>query len=138
MKEYANALEYIKRFSTVEPIMGILKGFFHIGEMLTLDVTGLQNRLNLCTGAYDLKRLYKELMKITRENGENFMELVKNICSKAKIRTFVNEIRSFHFEEETLLLPMTCQSVVERQIMEELSKYDLLSPVKLDTYGRLV
>ena len=138
MKEYLNSLEYIKRFFTVEPIMGILKSFFHIDEMLTLCVVGLENRINLCAGAYDLKRLYKELLKIAHENDEKFMKMVKDICSKTKIRMFLDEIKRFHFEEETLLLPMTCQSVVESQTMEYLNKYQLLAPVELDTYGNLV
>ena len=138
MKEYENSLEYIKRFSTVEPIMGVLKRFFHIDEMLTVKLVALQNRLTLCAGAFNLKRLYKELMKIVRKNGKNFMEMVKDICSKAKIRMFINEIKSFHFEEEILQLPMTCQSVVEKQTMEYLNKHQLFSLVKLDTYGRLL
>ena len=118
--------------------MGVLKRFFHIDEMLTVKLVVLQNRLTLCAGAFNLKRLYKELMKIVRKNGKNFMEIVKDICSKTKIRMFLDEIKRFHFEEETLLLPMTCQSVVESQTMEYLNKYQLLAPVELDTYGNLV
>ena len=40
MKEYENSLEYIKRFSTLEPIMGVLKRFFHIDKMLNSQISG--------------------------------------------------------------------------------------------------
>ena len=60
--------------------MCVLKVFFHIDEMLTVNFVGLQNRINLCGGAFNLKRLYKELMKnIPVKMTKTFMEMVKDI-----------------------------------------------------------
>ena len=79
------------------------------------------------------------MKKYPCKNGKNFYGNDQGtLCSKAKIRMFINEIKSFHFEKRYYNLPMTCQSVVEKLTMEYLNKHQLFSPVKLDTYGRLL
>ena len=80
MKEYENSLEYIKRFSTVRTYYGRSKTFFHIDEMLTVKLVALQNRLTLCAGAFNLKRLYKRINEnSTVKMAKTFMEMVKDI-----------------------------------------------------------
>ena len=34
-EDYKNLSEYVKRFSTVKPLIGILKRFYHIDELLS-------------------------------------------------------------------------------------------------------
>lgn len=64
MLDYENIYEYMKRFSTVEPLYGILKTFYHINEMLTRGKLKNTNKLNLCAGSFNLKRLYTLLMEL--------------------------------------------------------------------------
>ena len=64
MVDYENIYEYMKRFSTVEPLYGVLKTFYHIDEMLTRGKGKNINKLNLCAGSFNLKRLYALLFDV--------------------------------------------------------------------------
>ena len=64
MLDYENIYEYMKRFSTVEPLYGILKYFYHINDMLTRGKLKNTNKLNLCAGSFNLKRLYNLFMEL--------------------------------------------------------------------------
>lgn len=64
MLDYESIYEYMKRFSTVEPLYGILKTFYHIDDMLTRGKLKNLNKLNLCTGSFNLKRLYALLTEL--------------------------------------------------------------------------
>ena len=67
-------------FPQLEPIMGVLKRFFHIDEMLTVKLVALQNRLTLCADAFNLKRLYKRINEnSTVKMAKTFMEIIKDI-----------------------------------------------------------
>lgn len=63
MLDYENIYEYMKRFSTVEPLYGILKTFYHIDDMLARGKLKNTNKLNLCAGSFNLKRLYALLIE---------------------------------------------------------------------------
>lgn len=63
MLDYENIYEYMKRFSTVEPLYGILKTFYHIDDMLARGKLKNTNKLNLCAGLFNLKRLYALLIE---------------------------------------------------------------------------
>lgn len=71
MLDYENIYEYMKRFSTVEPLFGILKTFFHIDEMLTRGKSKNMNKLNLCAGSFNLKRLFA-LFTASEESWDDF------------------------------------------------------------------
>ena len=58
MLDYESIYEYMKRFSTVEPLFGVLKYFYHIDDMLTRGKLKNLNKLNLCAGSFNIKRLY--------------------------------------------------------------------------------
>ena len=91
MLDYENIYEYLKRFSTVEPLFGILKTFYHIDDMLTRGKLKNGNKLNLCAGSFNLKRLcnlfnelsdswldFKEMFEQYHEETVNFMNKIIN------------------------------------------------------------
>ena len=48
--------------------------------MLTVKLVALQNRLTLCAGAFNLKRLYKRINEnSTVKMAKTFMEMIKDI-----------------------------------------------------------
>ena len=57
-EDYTNVLQYVKRFSTVEAPNGTLRRFYHINEFLSKGKVRIQNRVNICGGSYNLKRIY--------------------------------------------------------------------------------
>ena len=89
MLTYENIYEYMKRFSTVEPLYGILKTFYHIDYILSRGKLKNTNKLNLCAGSFNLKRLYTLLMEI---NGSlvDFNEEFKHFHEETA--KFMNEI----------------------------------------------
>ena len=96
MLDYENIYEYLKRFSTVEPIYGILKTFYHIDDMLTRGKLKNGNKLNLCAGSFNLKRLYKLIneLPLTWVDFNGYLKQIHeetakymNEMEKAKVKT---------------------------------------------------
>ena len=108
--DYTNVIAYTKRFSTVEPPNGTLKTFFHINELLTPGVIRSQNRINLCGGSHNLKRLYNQLMELNFVNAENILKIVKLFCGYVNAAMPVFRNKTLPFFEETLMLPYECES----------------------------
>ena len=96
MLDYENIYEYLKRFSTVEPIYGILKTFYHIEDMLTRGKLKNGNKLNLCAGSFNIKRLYKLIkeLSLTWIDFNGYLKQIHeqtakymNEIEKAKVKT---------------------------------------------------
>ena len=77
--DYSNVLEYVKRFSTVEAPNGTLRLFYHINEFQTTGKVKIQNRINICGGSYNLKRIYNQFLKMDGIDERNILEVTKKI-----------------------------------------------------------
>lgn len=111
---YENVLEYVKRFSTVEAPNGILKIFYHINELLSNNLTKSQNKINICGGSYNLKRLYNQFMEMEGINQSNILDFVKTICEKTNSIMFISRKTTFNFIDEPLQLPYICESCLPK------------------------
>ena len=105
-EDYENICEYVKRFSTVEPLIGILKRFYHIDELLSKNLTRSQNKINICGGSLNLKRLYNQFMEMENVNEDNICKIVKSFCKKTNALMFILRETKFPFLDEKLKLPL--------------------------------
>ena len=122
-EDYENVMEYVKRFSTVEAPNGTLKTYYHINELLSANLTKSQNKINICGGSYNLKRLYNEIMKIEGINESNILDFVKKICDKTNAIMFISRKTTFHFMDEPLQLPYICESSLPKY--NKINEYDI-------------
>ena len=122
-EDYNNVLEYIKRFSTVEAPNGTLRIFYHINELLSAGLIKSQNKINICGGSYNLKRLYNQFMEMEGVNQSNILDFVKKICNKTNILMPILRKTKFHFIDEPLQLPYICESCLpEPNMSNEVDK----------------
>ena len=122
-EDYENVMGYVKRFSTVEAPNGTLKTYYHINELLSANLTKSQNKINICGGSYNLKRLYNEIMKIEGINESNILDFVKKICDKTNAIMFISRKTTFHFMDEPLQLPYICESSLPKY--NKINEYDI-------------
>ena len=113
MEDYENILKYVTRFSTVEAPNGTLKIHFHINEILSTGKRNIQNRMNICAGSYNLIRIYNLLIRMGGVNEENVLNIGKSFCDYTNDIMPIWRYNKLPFEEETLLLPHTCESYME-------------------------
>ena len=105
-EDYKNLSEYVKRISTVEPLIGILKRFYHIDELLSKNMTQSENKINICCGSLNLKRLYNQFMEMKDVNEDNIGKIVKSFCEKTNALMFILRETNFPFLDEKLKLPL--------------------------------
>ena len=117
-EDYSNVLQYVKRFSTVEAPNGTLKLFYHINEFLSKGLVKIQNRVNICGGSYNLKRIYNQLMEIEGIDESNILDVVKNICEHVNSIMFFWQDNTFPFFDEVLQLPVICESCLSNESLE--------------------
>lgn len=122
-EDYENVMEYVKRFSTVEAPNGTLKTHYHINELLSANLTKSQNKINICGGSYNLKRLYNQFMEKDCINSSNILDFVKKICDKTNVIMFISRNTTFHFMDELLQLPYICESCLPKS--NKINEYDL-------------
>lgn len=122
-EDYENVMQYVKRFSTVEAPNGTLKTHYHINELLSANLTKSQNKLNICGGSYNLKRLYNQLMEKDYINSSNILDFVKKICDKTNAIMFISRKTTFHFMDEPLQLPYICESSLPKS--NEINEHDI-------------
>lgn len=109
-EDYENIIEYTKRFSTVEAPNGTLIRFYHIHELLTPGVIRSQNRINICGGSYNLKRIYNLIKEKDYINESNILDYVKKFCGYTNAVMPIWKTTTPHFMEEQLQLPSICES----------------------------
>lgn len=129
--DYENVLEYVKRFSTVEAPNGTLKRHYHINELLSTNLTKSQNKINICGGSYNLKRLYNQFMKIEGINQSNILDFVKTICEKTNSIMFISRKTTFNFIDEPLQLPYICESCLPKSNISNDSKINQTTLIKV-------
>ena len=119
-EDYLNVLKYARRFSTVEPPNGTLKRQYHINELLTPGLIKSQNRINICGGSYNLKRIYNQLMQKDDINSDNIVETVEKLCKYVNIiMPMWRHSNPFPFLEKKLKIPAVCESFLEKSITNE-------------------
>ena len=116
MRNYENVLKYMKRFSTVEPPIGVFKRFYHVDEFLSNSMVGIQNRINICSGSYNLKRLYNQLMAIEGIDEDNILDFTRNVCKLTNVEMFNSRDNDILFIENKLLLPYYCESIKQKEL----------------------
>ena len=117
-EDYSNVLQYVKRFSTVEAPNGTLRSFYHINEFLSKDIVRIQNRVNICGGSYNLKRIYNQLMEMEGVDESNILEFVKKFCEYVNSVMFIWRDNTFPFFDEVLQLPVICESCLSNESLE--------------------
>ena len=118
-KDYKNVLQYVKRFSTVEAPNGTLRSFYHVNEFLSRGKVRIQNRVNICGGSYNFKRIYNQLMAIDGIDGSNILDVVKNLCEYVNSVMFIWRYTTFPFLDEVLQLPYICESCLSNELLED-------------------
>lgn len=103
MLDYASIYEYLKRFCTVEPPNGSLKIFYHINEMLARGTSNIENKLLICAGSYNLKLLYKHIMKIFGSRWK-FYDKNEHIYNELNTVMYINNYNRLK-RNNILLLP---------------------------------
>ena len=117
-EDYSNVLQYVKRFSTVEAPNGTLSSFYHVNEFLSNNKIRIQNRINICGGSYNLKRIYNQLMEKEGIDESNILDVVKEICEYVNSVMFIWRDTSFLFMDEVLQLPYICESCLSDESLE--------------------
>lgn len=117
-KDYTNVLQYVKRFSTVEAPNGTLRRFYHINEFLSKGKVRIQNRVNICGGSYNLKRIYNQLMAMEGIDESNILDVVKNFCEYVNSVMFIWRDTNFLFLDNVLQLPYICESCLSNELVE--------------------
>lgn len=124
MQDYENILKYLSRFSTVEAPNGTLKIHFHINEILSTGMYNIQNRLNICAGAYNLIRIYNILMGKEDIDGDNILIVAKSFCESTNVIMPILRNNKFSFKDEVLALPYICESIIEKELMNMVESND--------------
>ena len=124
MQDYENILKYLTRFSTVEAPNGTLKIHFHINEILSTGMSNIQNRLNICAGAYNLIRIYNILMGKEDIGGDNILIVAKSFCESTNVIMPIWRNNKFSFKNEVLALPYICESIIEKELMNMVESND--------------
>jgi hypothetical protein len=117
-EDYSNVLQYVKRFSTVEAPNGTLRSFYHINEFLSKGIVRIQNRVNICGGSYNLKRIYNQLMKMEGIDESNILDVVRKFCEYVNSVMFIWRNNTFPFIDEVLQLPVICKSCLSDELLE--------------------
>lgn len=117
-EDYTNVLQYVKRFSTVEAPNGTLRRFYHINEFLSKGKVRIQNRVNICGGSYNLKRIYNQLMAMDGIDESNILDVVKNFCEYVNSVMFIWRDTNFLFLDDVLQLPYICESCLSNELVE--------------------
>ena len=117
-EDYSNVLQYVKRFSTVEAPNGTLRSFYHINEFLSKGIVRIQNRVNICGGSYNLKRIYNQLMEMEGVDESNILEVVKKFCEHVNSVMFIWRDNTCPFFDEVLQLPVICESCLSNESLE--------------------
>ena len=117
-EDYTNVLQYVKRFSTVEAPNGTLRRFYHINEFLSKGKVRIQNRVNICGGSYNLKRIYNQLMAMDGIDENNILDVVKNFCEYVNSVMFIWRDTNFLFLDNVLQLPYICESCLSNELVE--------------------
>ena len=108
--DYSNVLEYVKKFSTVEAPNGTLRLFYHINEFQTTGKVKIQNRINICGGSYNLKRIYNQFLKMDGIDERNILEVTKKFCEYTNGVMFIWQNTSLPLFDKVLKLPYICES----------------------------
>ena len=117
-EDYTNVLQYVKRFSTVEAPNGTLRSFYHVNEFLSKGIIRIQNRVNICGGSYNLKRIYNQLIKMEGIDESNILDVVKKFCQYVNSIMFIWRDTTFPFLDEVLQLPYICESCLSNASLE--------------------
>ena len=136
MQEYENILKYITRFSTVEAPNGTLKIHFHVNEFLSPGKLKNQNRLNICAGSYNLIRIYNQLMEMDYINEENILNVTKSLCNSTNAIMPIWRNNRLPFMDEVLCLPHICESIIEKEYMNNLENISIgAQKTLMDSYA---
>lgn len=87
-------------------------------------MSNIQNRLNICAGAYNLIRIYNILMGKEDIDGDNILIVAKSFCESTNAIMPILRNNKFSFKDEVLALPYICESIMEKELMNMVESND--------------
>jgi len=77
-----------------------------------------KNRVNICGGSYNLKRIYNQLMAMEGIDESNILDVVKNFCEYVNSVMFIWRDTTFLFLDDVFQLPYICESCLSNELVE--------------------